>query len=440
MNPSNSSVSNSPTSQSSYWSKVLNDPRMSAPSPGQHPLDGQGNPIKGAHFVRRFMCPLSEIDTRNPDKYQPRTEQGLSSSYVDVLVESFERRKFDPTETNAGIILERKPSHEIRTSGKKYIPRSGWHRARAHARLVEKNPAKWSEWQFIIADEYRYDTPLAALIHAGATNCHFVAKNPATESDIRIQVTKAIQESMLDPNDHDRIHDFVGSVAGHLTKTRRDKIVKRALSYLPAGQIRPLVPDLPKAKWVTNPDDEFQEHLLSVQFWAMSLDLPVKQIQTNTYGDLQTYFSDEGSIEKPIGAGMRLWAAAGYPADQKIFIVQYVNTDDIHRMHNSSDALKTKRYQIDAKVQAQMKAFHRERAKMFNSMNELVYGENAKRFKGEDDPALMDLIEKSSPIVFAGFLPQDGTPDSTKEGLPKETTLVDKDGNPYNYKKVIGRK
>ena len=37
-------------------------------------------------------------------------------------------------------------------------------------------------------------------------------------------------------------------------------------------------------------------------------------------------------------------------------------------------------------------------------------------------------------IKFGGFLPQDMTPDSKNGGLPKETTVVDEFGNPYDFR------
>ena len=55
------------------------------------------------------------------------------------------------------------------------------------------------------------------------------------------------------------------------------------------------------------------------------------------------------------------------------------------------------------------------------------------------DKEIMNAVKRSYPVVLAGFLPQESTPDNQNGGAPSETTLVDVDGNPRDIHQILGR-
>lgn len=420
----------SPDPNKTYWQNILS--QMKPIAPGSPALDGEGKPIPGARFVKRIIAPRDSIFVNdNP----VRQVTNLVFDNVNQIVSSFETRGFDPEEADGGLVVARIPKHELARNAslrdKEFRLIAGFHRHDAQGIMANQTGHGYGKWSWFIVDEYEYDTPLAELTHAAATNCHWVAKSPSVANDIYVSVTKAIEGKML-PSTEAAIKTFVDQIAGHMTPERRGKLVKTILATLSVTtangrQVRSMIPKgIPKAGLLTDPK--------AVQFWIAKMDLPVNQIQGNSYNDVGSYYSDEGSISKCVTDGMKRWINAGCPADQKIFAVFYVNTGDLAKHQGSFTALRDTRASHWAKATRALQIqydvqFHMIKAAM----------KKTGVLNGLTDDEIMAAIKESYPIVLAGFLPQETSPDEQKGGSPSETTLVDADGNTRNIHQILGR-
>ena len=423
------------TRAQSYWHTRMS--KMPSKMKGEPALDGAGQPIAGSHFVKRFLIHASRVhlDAAQGARFQARVDP---ANFARVL-RSFQEKGFDPFESGEGLIVERinKTARLDRNApefGKEVSLLSGHHRYDVQRELSQDGATTPSLWSWLIVDEYEYATPLARATHAGSTNCHRIAKSAATINDISMQISRAYERRFLPIGDAEKLTAYVKSIAAHLSEKDREKLVRTALKHQDAPlaggkQLKALVPNSSVLGWDTNTH--------AVEHQIIRVDLPMMTgnpmtSHPNSYNDLQTYSSDEGSISKCLNNGMKRWMDAGYPSDRKIFSVQYVNTCDLQEKFNNSKALVTHRLKQWAKVtdalETQYQTLMHQHRVLLNTLNVQM-----------SDTDLRAHVVKHYPVVFAGFLPQVQTPDDMRGGVPSESTLVDANGKPYDYRPLIGR-
>ena len=411
-----------------YWREVIE--QMPVIEPGTPAKDGLQQPIPGSRFVKRLIV---HRDTIYVGEQPVRQVERSDATNVTQLIASFERKGFSPTESGEGLIVVRIPKTDLaRTASmqsKEFKLNAGFHRHAAQSDLAQKTGIQNNKWEWFIVDEYAYDTPLAELVHAAATNCHWIAKSPALQNDIYYTIERAIEDKML-ARVQPEIERFVDQIAGHMTEKQRRQYVRDAISKAPfvganGRQVRSLLPRVKKADRASNPR--------SAHYWAHKMNLPIDDYD-NSYGDLGSYVSDEGSISKCVTDGMQKWANAGFPADRKVFAVFYVNTADLAKHKGSFTPLRDTREKHWKKAQADMQVQYDVLLQLFKNTMQAV---GVKTFVPDAD--LRDAIVKTHPVMLAGFLPQETSPDNRKGGSPSEATMVDVDGRPWDIHRILGR-
>lgn len=421
------------SSSMSTW-QTLKNALTYKPKAGDPALDGRGKVISGSRFVKRIVVEVAKLYL---GKQPARQEDSTEAQNAKRILTSFQERGFVPTDSGQGIIVERIPDiDQVNQRSPRYNKEfdvvAGFHRTEAHNALRQKD----TFWSYTIVDVYEYDTPLARQIHAGATNTHYTYRAPSNESDIRHQIDYVLEEGLL-LNDETAIQQFVESIAAHMPKKTREKIVNGALKRLPAqlangNQLRSLTS--------TTSDTDKLIDTKSTHRLARAMDLPVRfgsgvsrTILPNSYGDIQTYFTDEGSVEKALAGGTAAWFDEGCPPDKYIHVAQYVNTRELRQTHQNPRALEETRTDYWKKAQTQMEQHY---TVMVVQHQRLLDAFNLPRISDED---LRAHVIKHCPVVLSGFLPQVTNPDPMKGGMAIETTMVGPKGLPYDYKPALGR-
>lgn len=416
------------TTPVSSWHALMRE-LPSQPKAGAPALDGNKNPIAGSLFEKRLLTHIDHI-YRGPNP--ARAESITEVRNAQLITTSFSERGFVPSDAGEGLIVVRIPDSERRDKrspkyGKEFELIAGYHRFGAHDTLREKD----SFWEYVILDIYEYDTRLARETHAGATNCHYEYRSSANLNDIKSQIDRGLREQYLPLHDDAALESFVNAIAAHLPSKTRRAIISRAQKWIPAQ----LANGQSLASLSSNLSDKDKlndKH--STHRQAIAQDLPVqfgsgptRTAKPNSHGDIQTYFTDEGSIQKAL-MGMPAWAAAGAPVDKFVFAALYVNTLDLKNTHRNPLALQELRKKQWDKAHAQLEAHYKvmilQHQRMFATLG----------LPEVPESTLRDLVVRNCPIVIAGFLPQVESPDASKGGNAMETTMVDWQGLPYEYR------
>lgn len=418
------------TKNKSYWQSMI--AKMPVIAPGTPAKDGEGKPIVGSRFVKRIVVHANAIYVPEQPARQVKGTEITSAKQIRA---SFERKGFDPTESGEGVIVVRIPKTELpryaSLQSKEFELLAGFHRHDAQCELANELGSDGSKWEWFIVDEYAYETPLARLTHAGATNCHWIAKFAATENDIYTIIRRAFDENLL-PREEQVITQFVDQIAGHMSAPQRKRLVKTTMATLSVTTangrlVRSMIPKgIQKSNWTVDPR--------SVNYWIGKMDLPVNGLQTNSYNDLGSYYSDEGSISKCVTDGIKKWINEGCPVNRKVFAVFYVNTADLAKQQGSFTALRDARRSQWLKAEKALQIQYDAQFYMIKSALQKTDVGSALT-----DKEIMNAVKRSYPVVLAGFLPQESTPDNQNGGAPSETTLVDVDGNPRDIHQILGR-
>lgn len=415
----------------SYWQdKVDRMPKIEFGAPATTAV---GVKIPGATFIKRTIVSLDNILIRE----QPARHEGhIDQNNVKNIIASLNRKGFDPTlaESGQGLIAMRLDKDGLvgRVHGrdKEFELKGGFHRYFAQDKIRKDEGTPDNKWAgYTIVDVYEYETPLAQALHAGGSNCHVNTNKPANKNDICVQVSYNVAQNILGANLKD-ITAFVEIVGCHMAEKARKSVVQTAMSRLDVstagGRVLSLIPDHD----ITNPG-----HVVHFQ---VKFDLPYRgkgngpQV-TNSYGDLATYISDEGGTQKALTLGLGWWAAAGYPTDRYILAALYINTGDLLELYNNPRALQVLRKKWRKKFDASLEVWIQERI----HWDRMLLDESGGSMT---DKELEAHVRAKCPVRFVGFFPQHVAPSSIKGGLPTETTMVDENGDPFDYKILLGRK
>lgn len=279
-----------------------------------------------------------------------------------------------------GYIHDRQPPIvEWDENTQKFKLKNGYHRYTGMKQLG---------WTEIMVDIYEYDSPLDATRHQIASNVDTDPRKPVTQNDIIQTISRAITNNELNNNEKD-ITSFIDSIPGIPSRWKSKILVGvlntngtyvRYVTYSAKGQFN------------------------NTEIVAKQIGIPYGGREVNGY---RGYITGEGGGSRMTLLNMikKFVEVNSSSKNMKpIYIFAYIQTPN-----QKSDDLKIQREAWEYSFFQNMDAI--------NAFVEIVTG----------------IKPKNPPFIFGGFLPQDHSNDSSKNGKKKETTIVNKDGDPINW-------
>lgn len=245
--------------------------------------------------------------------------------------------------------------------------------------------------QVMIYDVYEFSSPLAKRYFNNCSNQVSTPRSPHTKEDIVFQTLEAINNSEIGNGD-DEVKKFIDGIAGDKTDVEKKKIFS----------------DIRKRK------SKYSN--IATYHCGKGLNSTVEFAKKN----LIPYSGDDAYAETG-----KLGYIPSYPDPIKNFMQSKTLLDK----HGFQDIY----YTLFVPKPAPQPALNKQRAAGEKKFNDLVRSEAVfiqtimeKLGYQVDVESIADVL----PWKILGWLPQDLSPDVTKGGNPKETTVVDKNGNP----------
>lgn len=340
---------------------------------------------KGLKFVERRVVDL-DTDLIINDDSQARHKHCHSDHVCDI----------NDSMVNWGWIYTQQPPWGILDKNtKKFVLKDGFHRAHA---------AKKSNWTSMLFDVYEPTSDLSTVIFQLKSNQNKTPKRGSDAGDIVNAALQAQRDKLL-PADDQSIKDFIEETASHLSAAKKAEIFVKIKNSLP--------------------DSKFRTYL-------------VKGVGPNNLSSACKY-----EFEIPYG-GDANYKDTGY--------FGYVTTEKTGRM-TLMNAIKliSETYEnkklgiftgpqipsvvIFAYIEApgHNKTLREQREDWLISFNKTL--NLLKSFF--EYQAGVDIDTKDFPIKFGGFLPQLIDKDPTKGGNPIETTIVNINSKPIDWKTIV---
>jgi len=243
-------------------------------------------------------------------------------------------------------------------------------------------------------DLYDFDSPLAEALFNGVSNQVVNPKTAHSKVDVIMQVCRAIDDGLID-NTESSINNFINIVAADKSISQRKTIYKGVRDR--------------KAQHAHLDTYHCGKGVASTEEAAKRFNIPYKGDSNYTSINKLGYIPPDPEPITSFNASKQLLKKYGY--DKFIYFHGYIpDPMPIPELYN-------------------------QRTRWEDSFN--TYVEEQAEFirnivkKLGVDVSKSDICEVL-PWKFVGFLPQDISPDSNKGGLPRETSIVDKNGNPIN--------
>jgi hypothetical protein len=328
---------------------------------------------KGVRFIKRIVSNRNMVTY--PLANNPR-EDCVIWTQIPLLKDSFTVNGYNHTVSPPTVKVD--PDNKDR-----FIGLTGYHRDAAATQL---------QIETMIYDVLEFDSPLDELIHRTVSNQHRLPSLPNTKDDIIKQVQEAVAKNYITNND-DSVKKLIDTLADDKT------------------------PNIKKNIFV-----EFRKRC----------QLPGATIQSyHTQGGLSSTEEFAGKYGLPFGGDKK------YSTTKKLGYITGINTPkttlfDAKQMSIEYDGKDVEMYAWIQKGAKQAPGIYTQRKSFESSFNKFIENDCkciqalAKKC-GFDIP--LSLLIANHPIKFKGFLSQDITPDPLNGGNPKESGVVDMNGN-----------
>lgn len=274
---------------------------------------------------------------------------------------------------------------------KKFVLKDGFHRVHG---------GKKSGWEKIIVDIFSPDSDLDEILFQLKSNENHTPKKGSDAGDIINAALTAIQSKHL-ADDDQSIRLFIKKAASHLSKNRREEIYVKIKNSSPDNKFRTYL-----SKGVgRNNITAACKHEFKIPYGGDA-----------NYSDTQAfgYVTTEKTGRMTLMNAIKLIAEKQEDMKRGLFNVNKI--PDVH---------------IFAYIEApgHNKSLREQREEWMNSFNKTL--ESLKKFCEYQTGS---SLKEDFPIKFSGFLPQLIDKDPNKGGNPVETTIVDVNHIPVNWK------
>lgn len=339
---------------------------------------------KGMKFSKRIVVNLDK-DLIIDDKRQRRYKHCHADHVRDIA---------DSMTINNWIYSQQPPWGIYDSKSGKYILYDGFHRTHA---------AKKSNWSEIPFDVYETESELATVIHQLKSNENHTPKRGSDEGDIVNAALDAIRDKIL-ADDDISIRDFVNDTAGHLSKHKKEGVLIKIKNSCASNKFRTYF-----TKGV-GPNN------LST---ACKYEFVIPYGGDANYNDTGAfgYVTTEKTGRMTMMNAIKLMAETyeeqkiGVFTGSKIppvIIFAYIEAPG----HNRS-------------LREQREDWQNSFTRTLDLLKSFFEFQTGKKF------------DKDFPIMFGGFLPQLIDKDPSKGGNPIESTIVDINSKPLDWKKLI---
>lgn len=338
---------------------------------------------RGMHFVKRIVVNPDQ-DVILDDDEQAR-HKNCNKDHVCAITDSFTENGWIYTQTPPWCTWDDK--------SKKYVLKDGFHRFHA---------AKSSNWNQMILDVYESDSKLSERIFKLKCNQNHTPKLGSINGDVVNSALEAIRKGEL-ADDETSVRDFIKETAGHLSKNKRENVFVDVMNSSSNNRYRVYL-----SKGVGNSNIKAAcRHEFQIPYEG---DTNFKN--TGAYG----YVTTEKTGRMTLMNAIKLLAARHVDIKKGTFKDNSVPNVLIFAYIEAPGHKKTIREQREEWMFSFEKTLQ-----SLRDFCEMQTGMSVEKF----------------PIKFAGFLPQLIDNDPTKGGNPIETTIVDIDSKPVNWKKLV---
>ena len=328
----------------------------------------------GMRHIKRTVVPMKYVIA---DPLKQARKNGTDTVHIKLIEDSF---------TSRGFMHDKRPPTAILNNiTRQYEIQDG------HARYAAIDALAW---EFIMIDVYEFATPADLTAHKLLSNMVEAPRKAGTQNDIERETIRAIAHGEIE-NTKPAINAWLRRVAPNFTDAQRNKVEDRVIRATGTN----IGYRTYSAKGSRN----------SVSQGAVQYNLPHEGSKgRNAFVTECGYVAALGSTRMVFANAIKLFVTLNEGKKEvdiePIWIFGYIimpgknilRDDRKHFMKNFNDSLTTfsEFYSVSSGTKYDISPF----------------------------------------IKFGGFLPQDMTPDSKNGGLPKETTVVDEFGNPYDFR------
>lgn len=326
---------------------------------------------KGVRFIKRIV--LNRNDVTYSKQHQVRV-LAIEESKITEIRDSFDVRGWVHNQPVPTIKVD--PTNKSRFTGT-----SGWHRNAA---------ANSAGWETMIYDVLEFDSPRAERVHMNSTNPAGLPFVPVTKQDLVKQIKEAVNNKEILNDDVD-IKLFIREIASHQTDKYHDNIYANFRQHMSHSAT------LLVYRCVGNDDG-------TTKSYSETFNLPFKGDSRFNQTKQLGFITSESSPKTAL-----------YTA--KLLYKDYAG-------------VKTKFFGFIDKPIENPK-LNDQRKKFLEEFNDFILKDClATQFHLEQLGYDVDInkILKSHPVVFAGFLHQDISPDAMNDGKPLEYGIVDVNG------------